>query len=54
MPHISKFLICAGLKAEQSNKKNPKLLDQLQHCEEKGIPYAIIIGQAELDAVIEL
>lgn len=40
----------AGLKAEQSNKKNPKLLDQLQHCEEKGIPYAIIIGQAELDA----
>jgi len=40
----------AGVKAEQSNKKNPKLLDQLQHCEEKGIPYAIIIGQTELDA----
>jgi len=40
----------AGLKAEQSNKKNPKLLDQLQHCEEMGIPQAIIIGQAELDA----
>jgi len=40
----------AGLKAEQSHKKNPKLLDQLQHCEEMGIPRAIIIGQAELDA----
>jgi len=40
----------AGLRAEQSHKKNPKLLDQLQHCEEMGIPYAIIIGQSELDA----
>jgi len=40
----------AGLRAEQSHKKNPKLLDQLQHCEEMGIPRAIIIGQTELDA----
>ena len=41
----------SGLRAEQSHKKNPKLLDQLQHCEEMGIPRAIIIGQTELDAV---
>lgn len=37
-----------GLKAEQSYKKNAKLLIQLQHCEENGIPLAIIIGENEL------
>ncbi|XP_015593259.1 histidine--tRNA ligase, cytoplasmic isoform X1 [Cephus cinctus] len=38
----------AGLNAEQSYKKSPRLLDQLQHCEEYGIPLAIIVGQSEL------
>jgi len=38
----------AGMKAEQSYKKNAKLLAQLQHCEENGIPLAIIIGEGEL------
>ncbi|XP_076620204.1 histidine--tRNA ligase isoform X3 [Colletes latitarsis] len=38
----------AGLKAEQSYKKNIKLLHQLQYCEENGIPLAIIIGEGEL------
>ncbi|XP_018401138.1 PREDICTED: histidine--tRNA ligase, cytoplasmic isoform X2 [Cyphomyrmex costatus] len=38
----------AGVKAEQSYKKNAKLLAQLQHCEENGIPLAIIIGEGEL------
>ncbi|XP_076176781.1 histidine--tRNA ligase isoform X2 [Ptiloglossa arizonensis] len=38
----------AGLKAEQSYKKNVKLLAQLQHCEENGIPLAVIIGEGEL------
>ncbi|XP_043253237.1 histidine--tRNA ligase, cytoplasmic isoform X4 [Colletes gigas] len=38
----------AGLKAEQSYKKNVKLLHQLQYCEENGIPLAIIIGEREL------
>lgn len=47
---IMALLWDAGIKAEQSYKKNPKLLDQLQYCEETGIPNAIIIGQAELDA----
>lgn len=38
----------AGVKAEQSYKKNARLLVQLQHCEENGIPLAIIIGEGEL------
>lgn len=38
----------AGVKAEQSYKKNAKLLAQLQHCEESKIPLAIIIGESEL------
>lgn len=38
----------AGIKAEQSYKKNPKLLAQLQHCEDSGIPLVIIIGESEL------
>lgn len=38
----------AGIKAEQSYKKSPKILAQLQHCEDSGIPYAIIIGEGEL------
>ncbi|XP_051166245.1 histidine--tRNA ligase isoform X2 [Leptopilina boulardi] len=38
----------AGIKAEHSYKKNPKLLGQLQHCEENGIPLALIIGEGEL------
>lgn len=38
----------AGIKAEQIYKKNPKILAQLQHCEENDIPLAIIIGESEL------
>lgn len=38
----------AGIKTEQSYKKNPKMLNQLQYCEEECIPYAIIIGESEL------
>lgn len=37
-----------GVKAEQSYKLNPKLLVQLQHCEEHGIPLALVLGDAEL------
>ena len=36
--------------AEQPYKKNPKMLSQLQYCEEHGIPLAVIIGQSELDS----
>ena len=34
--------------AEQSYKRNPKLLAQLQYCEEMGIPLALIVGESEL------
>lgn len=37
-----------GIKAEHSYKQNPKLLGQLQHCEENKIPYALILGDSEL------
>ncbi|XP_077518207.1 histidine--tRNA ligase isoform X1 [Amblyomma americanum] len=45
--------ICAdlwdhGLKVEHSYKLNPKLLAQLQYCEERSIPLAVIIGESEL------
>lgn len=38
----------SGVKAEQSYKKSPKLLAQLQHCEEHGVPLAVIVGEKEL------
>ncbi|XP_073966004.1 histidine--tRNA ligase isoform X1 [Choristoneura fumiferana] len=38
----------AGIKTEQSYKKNPKMLNQLQHCEETGIPLAVVLGDSEL------
>ncbi|XP_054841478.1 histidine--tRNA ligase, cytoplasmic-like [Eublepharis macularius] len=39
----------AGIKAEMFYKKNPKLLNQLQYCEETGIPLVAILGQQEMD-----
>uniref|UniRef100_A0A8C4UEH8 histidine--tRNA ligase n=1 Tax=Falco tinnunculus TaxID=100819 RepID=A0A8C4UEH8_FALTI len=52
-------LICelwdAGIKAEMLYKKDPKLLKQLQYCEDTGIPLAVIVGEQELtDGVIKL
>ncbi|XP_055411495.1 histidine--tRNA ligase, cytoplasmic isoform X3 [Bubalus kerabau] len=48
----------AGIKVEEAEllyKKNPKLLNQLQYCEETGIPLVAIIGEQELkDGVIKL
>ncbi|XP_029439246.1 histidine--tRNA ligase, cytoplasmic-like isoform X2 [Rhinatrema bivittatum] len=45
----------AGIKAEMMYKKNPKLLSQLQYCEETGIPLVAIIGEQELkDGVVKL
>jgi histidyl-tRNA synthetase len=29
-------------------RTNPKLLDQLQYCEDRQIPFALIIGDSEL------
>lgn len=38
-----------GIKAEHSYKLNPKLLQQLQHCEEQQIPFALVLGDSELE-----
>lgn len=43
------------VQAELMYKKNPKLLSQLQHCEESGIPLVAILGEQELkDGVVKL
>lgn len=39
----------AGIKSEMSYKRNPKLLNQLQYCEENGIPLVVMIGSGELE-----
>ncbi|XP_043924964.1 histidine--tRNA ligase, cytoplasmic isoform X1 [Protopterus annectens] len=45
----------SGIKAELIYRKNPKLLNQLQYCEENGIPLVAIIGEQELkDGVVKL
>lgn len=43
------------VQAEVMYKKNPKLLSQLQHCEEGGVPLVAILGEQELkDGVVKL
>lgn len=37
------------MNAEHSYKLNPKLLAQLQHCEERQIPLVLILGDSELE-----
>ena len=34
---------------EQPYKKSPKMLSQLQYCEESGIPLAVILGTGEIE-----
>lgn len=46
---IVSMLWNAGIKSEHSYKLNPKLLAQLQHCEDEGIPFAIVLGDSELE-----
>jgi len=38
------------VRAEHSYKKNPKMLNQLQYCEENGIPLAVVLGTSEIEA----
>ncbi|CAH1991326.1 unnamed protein product [Acanthoscelides obtectus] len=58
--HEERMRLCAelwaeGFKVEHSYKKNPKLLQQLQHCEEYGIPLALILGESEIkNGVVKL
>ncbi|KAI6233108.1 Histidine--tRNA ligase [Aphelenchoides fujianensis] len=39
----------AGIRAEHSDKPNPKPLDQYQYCEKNGIPWIVMIGESELE-----
>ncbi|EDO41764.1 predicted protein [Nematostella vectensis] len=39
----------AGVKAEVLYKKNPKMLNQFQFCEEGGVPLCLVIGEKELE-----
>ncbi|KAI0214715.1 Histidine--tRNA ligase, cytoplasmic [Lamellibrachia satsuma] len=45
---ICKVLWDANIKTEQPYKKNQKLLNQLQYCEETGIPLVIVVGETEI------
>lgn len=45
---LCRILWDSDIKTEISYKKNPRMLDQLQYCEDRGIPYALIIGGDEL------
>jgi len=38
----------ADIRTEHSYKKNPKMLTQLQYCEETGIPLAVVLGESEI------
>ncbi|XP_056129385.1 histidine--tRNA ligase isoform X2 [Lampris incognitus] len=52
---LTNELWSSGIKAEVIYKKNPKLLSQLQYCEDSGIPLVAILGEQELkDGVVKL
>lgn len=41
-------LFSLSWQAELLYKKNPKMLNQFQFCEENGIPFCLVIGESEL------
>jgi histidyl-tRNA synthetase len=41
-------LVVFLIQATHSGKKNPKMLNQLQYCEDNGIPFAVVVGESEL------
>ena len=45
---IDEIINYHALQATHSGKKNPKMLNQLQYCEENQIPFAVVIGESEL------
>ncbi|VDO37849.1 unnamed protein product [Onchocerca flexuosa] len=46
---ICRLLWDNNIKAEMALKANPKMLDQMQYCEEHKIPLAVIVGERELE-----
>lgn len=52
---LCSYLWKNGVNAEHSYKKNPKLLQQLQYCEDNGIPWVVIVGEVEIEkSVVKL
>lgn len=52
---LCRILWNAGIKAEMPYKANPKMLNQLQYCEDRVIPWAVIVGERELqEGVVKL
>ena len=49
MPEQVGFNVSSSTQTEQPYKKSPKMLDQLQYCEEHGIPLAVILGTGEIE-----
>lgn len=46
------MIVCGGFlsfwQAELLYKKNPKMLNQFQFCEENGVPFCVVIGESEI------
>lgn len=42
----------AGIRSEHSLKESPRLLHQIQYCEKRQIPFAILIGDSEIQQKI--
>ncbi|KAL7672031.1 hypothetical protein ACOME3_006929, partial [Neoechinorhynchus agilis] len=46
---LLKMLLDNGIKVAYSAKSRPKFLDQIQYCEQRNIPFCLIIGQSEIE-----
>uniref|UniRef100_A0A914EP07 histidine--tRNA ligase n=1 Tax=Acrobeloides nanus TaxID=290746 RepID=A0A914EP07_9BILA len=52
---LCRILWDAGIKSEFAYKANPKMLNQLQYCEDRVIPWVVIVGERELkEGVVKL
>lgn len=52
---LCRILWNAGIKTEMPYKANPKMLNQLQYCEDRAIPWVVIVGERELqEGVVKL
>lgn len=46
---IARQLWDGGIRTELPYKANPKLLNQLQYCEEHVVPWVVLVGESELE-----
>merc|ERR1719309_1543552 len=47
--HVVNELWAGNIRTEHSYKKNPKMLNQLQYCEDNSIPLAVVLGTSEIE-----